>query len=543
MAELMKNVCIVIPAIKKSAVIPDQLVKKLAGKTLIQRALDTAKGFAAPEDIHVVTDSEEISLICERAGVRFFFNRSYAITSLNIVRELHDVLETLARDYANLVIYRASSPLVTAPDIAEAYQRFTEDNADCLVTVKSVRQRLWKAKGNDIHTLLSEEGEEEVYTETKSLVMLRSEALAQGRSQPLKVTPYFLNDRAVEINSYQDWWICEKLLLRRHIVFVVAGYPAIGMGHIFRALMLAQEVADHRVTFVCTKESELAASSIAARDYRTKVQAGDDLAETVLALRPDLVVNDILNTGADYMRRLKEAGCRVVNFEDEGPGAAQADLVVNALYEDAASPHVLSGYRYFCLRDEFLQATRNEFQPDVRKVLVTFGGTDDSDFTRKTLDVIQPLCAEKDIALHVVAGPGYAHKQELAAHIAASGWTNVHFTAATNVMSQVMEDANLAICSAGRTVYELAHMRIPAIVLAHHEREAMHTFARPKNGFSYLGCMAAFDGPALHTAFVHLLDPDKRREMFDRMARFDFTRNKARVVRGMLALLSRARES
>ncbi len=542
----MKNVCVVIPAIKKSAVIPDQLVKKLAGKTLIQRALDTAKDFAAlsgiaASDVHVVTDSEEISLICERAGVRVFFNRAYAIASLNIVRELHDVLEKLGREYARLIIYRASSPLVTACDIADAYGRFLAEGSDCLVSLKSARHRLWTAKGGDIDALLFGEDGEEVYIETKSLIMLRAGALAApGPGRALKVTPYFLNDRAIEIGSYQDWWICEKLLLRRHIVFVVAGYPAIGMGHIFRALMLAHEVADHRITFVCTKESELAASSIAARDYRTKIQTGDDLAETVLAQRPDLVVNDILNTSYAYVRRLRDAGCRVVNFEDEGPGAALADLAVNALYEEKAGPHTLSGYRYFCLRDEFLQARQNTFRPRARKVLVTFGGTDDSDFTRKTIQVIRPVCAAENIALHVVAGPGYAHRRELETHLAASGWNNVHFTAATNVMSRVMEDTDLAVCSAGRTVYELAHMRIPAIVLAHHEREAMHTFARPRNGFAYLGCMADFDGRALFAAFTRLLKSEERRELFDRMARFDFSRNKARVVRGILALLHRS---
>ena len=40
--------CIVIPAIKKNAVIPDQLVKRLAGVTLIQRAIDTARGVVRP---------------------------------------------------------------------------------------------------------------------------------------------------------------------------------------------------------------------------------------------------------------------------------------------------------------------------------------------------------------------------------------------------------------------------------------------------------------------------------------------------------------
>lgn len=533
--------CVVIPAIKKSAVIPDQLVKKLAGKTLIQRALDTALGFTQGCDIYVVTDSEEISLICQRAGVRYLYNPAQAIKSLNIVKELRGVLTELAARYDRLIIYRASCPLVTSEDIADAYGRFVTEGTDCLVSLKSVQYRLWSAKSGDVDALLFNEEEESAYIETKSLIMLRAEALRLDR--PASVTPYFLNDRSIQINSYQDWWICEKLLTRRHIVFVVAGYPAIGMGHIFRALMLAHEIADHRVTFLCTRESELAAANIAARDYRTKVQESDDLAADVLALKPDLVVNDILNTEAAYVRRLKEAGVKVVSFEDMGGGAAESDLVVNALYDAdrPMGPHVLYGYRYFCLRDEFLQGARNNFRHPVRKVLMTFGGTDYSDFTRKTLDAVGGICRDKDIALHIVAGPGYAHSQALQEHLAGLAASHVHFTAATNVISQVMEGADLAICSAGRTVYELAHMRVPSIVLAHHAREAMHTFARPQNGFEYLGCMEEFDGDALRNAFVRMMDEAYRRELHLRMSRFDFTRNKARVVRRIVALLNQAK--
>ena len=40
----MKERCIIIPALKKNAVIPDQLVKRLAGVTLMERALHTARG-------------------------------------------------------------------------------------------------------------------------------------------------------------------------------------------------------------------------------------------------------------------------------------------------------------------------------------------------------------------------------------------------------------------------------------------------------------------------------------------------------------------
>ena len=537
----MTRRCIVIPAIKKNAVIPDQLMKKLAGVTLMERALHTARSVLPGEDILVVTDSQEITLICERMGVRFHYNASLKFTSLNIVREMRDVLSEAARSYEHLIIYRASCPLMTWVDIDDAWRRFAqacaEGKADCLVTVKSVRQRVWSQKGDSLDALLGEdEGDTPVYVESRALVMLESRALLSGELK--RVMPYFLNDRAIEINSYQDWWICERLLQRRHVVFVVVGYPAIGMGHVYRALMLAHEIAGHRITFLCTRESELAVASIAAKDYRTVVQKGDDLAAEVLALEPDLVINDILNTDAGYMRKLIGAGLRCVNFEDEGPGAAHAELVINALYEEKLEdPRFCYGPRYFCLRDEFAGAVRNEFRPELKTVLITFGGTDSKNMARRTLDCIEPLCREHGITIRIVAGPGYAHKEAMEAHIASLGNPLVEFTYITNVMSRMMEGADLAICSAGRTVYELAHMRVPGMVLAHHEREARHTFARAHNGFAYLGIMDKVSDRKIRTVFARLLDPERRRRLFKRQDRFAFARNKARVVGQMLGLL------
>ncbi len=536
--------CIVIPAIKKNAVIPDQLVKRLAGVTLIQRAIDTARGVVPARDVIVVTDSQEISLICERNGVRAHYNAGLRFTSLDIISEMKSILRELGNDYGHIIVYRASCPLLTWVDIDDAYRRFLEDEADCLVTVKSVRHRIWEVRQGRLEAFLSED-ETELVVESKALIIIKSDALEGGNIR--RTVPYFLNDRAMEINSYQDWWLCERLLTQRRVVFVVAGYPAIGMGHVFRSLMLAHEIANHKVFFVCTKESELAASNIAARDYKTVIQRGE-LWEDVLALGPDLVINDMLDTSRDYMERLKAAGIPVVNFEDEGPGAALADQVVNALYEEGKgdgareNPRFLYGHRYFCLRDEFIQAEQNAFRPEPKCVLVTFGGTDMPDYTRQTLNVVEPLCRERGIAVRVVTGPGYAHRDELVRHIEELGNPLIRFEYATNVMSRMMEGVDLAVCSAGRTVYELAHMRIPSIVLAQHEREARHTFARADHGFAYMGVMRRFNAERLHKVFTQLIDePQRRQRLYERQTRIHFEQNKAKVVSGILKLLKRER--
>lgn len=538
--------CIVIPAIKKNAVIPDQLVKRLAGVTLIQRAIDTARGVVPAHDVVVVTDSQEISLICERNGVRFHYNAGLRFTSLDIISEMKSILRELGNDYGHIIVYRASCPLLTWVDIDDAYRRFLEDEADCLVTVKSVRHRIWEVRQGRLEAFLSED-ETELVVESKALIIIKSEALQGGNIR--RTVPYFLNDRAMEINSYQDWWLCERLLTQRRVVFVVAGYPAIGMGHVFRSLMLAHEIANHKVFFVCTKESELAASNIAARDYKTVIQQGE-LWEDVLALAPDLVINDMLDTSSGYMERLKAAGIPVVNFEDEGPGAMLADQVVNALYEEVGKKmgvkenpaRFLYGHRYFCLRDEFIQAEQNAFRPQPQCVLVTFGGTDMPDYTRQTLNVVEPLCRERGIAVRVVTGPGYAHRDELVRHIEALGNPLIRFEYATNIMSRMMEGVDLAVCSAGRTVYELAHMRIPSIVLAQHEREAHHTFARACHGFAYMGVMRRFNAERLRKVFAQLVDePERRQRLYERQSRIHFEQNKAKVVSGILKLLKKER--
>jgi spore coat polysaccharide biosynthesis predicted glycosyltransferase SpsG len=102
-----------------------------------------------------------------------------------------------------------------------------------------------------------------------------------------------------------------------------------------------------------------------------------------------------------------------------------------------------------------------------------------------------------------------------------------------------MEQSDIAVCSNGRTIYELSHMHIPSIVVCHHEREAMHAFAREENGFVNLG---VFDGDntlsAVSQTLVRLAeDTDYRRSLYNRMKTQDFRKNKKRILDTIHALL------
>ncbi|MDL2280185.1 hypothetical protein LJC15_05980 [Desulfovibrio sp. OttesenSCG-928-G11] len=327
----------------------------------------------------------------------------------------------------------------------------------------------------------------------------------------------------------------------RHIVFAVAGYAAIGMGHVYRALMLAREFPGCRVSLCFSRDSESSALNLAAGRYPCHIQWHPELAPDILALAPDMVVNDLLDTDRAYMAALKAAGLPVINFEDLGPGAELADLVVNALYEraDGDDARLLCGHRYFCLRDEFLMAEPNKFRPEAGRLLLTFGGADPKDYTRLCLDLLYPECRRLGLFLSIVAGPGYAHKADLARRIAFLDpqGSRIAYTDVSNVMSAAMQGVDAAVCSAGRTVYELAHMRIPALVLAQHEREESHGFAEEATGFLPLGVAGAADPEQILGTFQRLMAPEKRLALHKAASRLDFRANKARVVARMAALL------
>ena len=531
--------CIVIPALQKDGRIPAKCLRKLNGITLIQRAINTAKRIAREEDILVVTDAEDSKIISERNGVRCCYESIIDLSSVHIVEHLRLKHGDIFRQYPILIVFYPVTPLIDEDDLLDGLRVFVEQDADALVTLREERHKLWRKEagsgcvsGVDLYR-----PHEKRFTEIQAFLILKS-ASAASEDGLRRVQPYVLDQKAIEIASYQDWWICEKLLQRKRIVFVVRGGVACGLGHVSRALLIAHEITDHQIFFLCMKQSDLAWQIIVDRGYKAILQQGT-LLDEVLTLKPDLVINDILDSDPGYVLGLKEKGITVVCFEDSGPGADQADLIVNALYENAApvSDRHLYGQEYFCLRDEFLDSRPQEFTPVVRNLLLTFGGTDPSDFTRKTLDTVWPICHERGIKIYIVTGPGYVYKQELTDHIATLPLKDIEFIYATNIMSQVMEKVDIAVSAAGRTVYELAHMRIPAVIMSHHDRENRHTFACEPNGFINIGVMHPFDPDRLRHALLRLLDGDCRRTFQERLKDFSFKDNKYNVIKRIIDLL------
>ncbi|MFR3925626.1 MAG: hypothetical protein ACLTXI_10640 [Collinsella sp.] len=64
-----------------------------------------------------------------------------------------------------------------------------------------------------------------------------------------------------------------------------------------------------------------------------------------------------------------------------------ADAVIHAIYEGRLRMETCIRVRYVCLRDEFLITQPSEDSDEVRRILVTFGGTDPLDLTARVYEL------------------------------------------------------------------------------------------------------------------------------------------------------------
>jgi len=321
-------------------------------------------------------------------------------------------------------------------------------------------------------------------------------------------------------------------MVKPSLIFHVIGFKAVGLGHIYRSLSLAEDLSDFQISFACTKSSFEMAELMIKEKYYLHLFDEETIYSDIKNLSPDIVINDVLSTNEDDIKTLKASDIKVINFEDLGTGSIHADLTINELYEKPTDSreNMIWGHNYFFLRDEFMERAPNNLSEKIENILITFGGTDSNNLTKYSLDSVVDYCNERGIFIYIVSGPGYQHFSDLENIV--SEIKNVSLTHATGVISEIMQKVQIALTSNGRTVYELAHMHIPSIVVSQHKRESEHKFSSLENGMVNIGIFSEKNTqPLLKKTFKKMVeDEDYFKMLYKNSSRFDFSENKSRVI-------------
>lgn len=264
-----------------------------------------------------------------------------------------------------------------------------------------------------------------------------------------------------------------------------------GTGHVMRCLALAQawQDAGGRAVFVCAQLPAPLAGRLKREKctiVRLSAARGSpaDAEATLRVARAQgaaWTIVDGYDFNPGYYRLLRGADLHVLAVDDMAHlERYPVDVLLNqnlsahaGLYAGKVEAYtrLLLGPRCSLLRREFrtapLPATRAAGAP--LRVLVSFGGGDAENFTGQ---ILQKLATADSRRWEVVALAGGANPHVAALRrFAAKAPFACEVRVNEENVAQLMAGATVAISAAGSTVWELAAMRLPALIGAHEDNQ------------------------------------------------------------------------
>lgn len=537
------KILIIIPARGGSKRIPRKNIRMMNGKPLIMYSIENAMSLKEKYDAEVAvsTDDEELEDVVRSRGIRVI-RRDAALAADRVTLDpvIYDAVLKMEREkqdkYDVVITMQATSPTLKADTLRSAVAAFIQGGYDTMISCVNRPHLSWTRRdGKTVKNYEKRLNSQELpanYLETGAFMISRRSAVTQDSRIGGNVTVYeTLPTEAVDIDTEEDWIEAESILKRKRILLRCVGQQKFGMGHIYRCLTIAYKLIGHDLLFVTDSASTMGLEKLKESFFPVKVVGNDGEYEEVMKeYAPDIIINDILNTTTAFVALERQYAKRIVNFEDVGQGAAFADVVINALYENHPDKpgNVYEGSDYYFIRDEFLEETPKDFSEKCRNILVMFGGADPADLTGRLYEICKVLHSKmKDVEFHFITGFAYGRKDE----IVDDPDNNIFVHHDCKRVSRFMKKADLCITSQGRTIYELASMGVPAVVLAQNEREAEHVFAGLGNGFINLGLGKNTDAITIIKTIQWLYDtPNVRKEMRNIQLSRKFEKGQERVM-------------
>jgi UDP-2,4-diacetamido-2,4,6-trideoxy-beta-L-altropyranose hydrolase len=259
---------------------------------------------------------------------------------------------------------------------------------------------------------------------------------------------------------------------------------AMGTGHVMRCLALAQAWQDKGGTVVMAMaeatpaiEERLRRESIAVVRLQALSGSQEDASGTVALARQrnaTWTVIDGYRFDEAYQRVFKSEHLRLLLVSDDAQAMTHlADMILNQngfaaeeFYRDRKpGTRLLLGTRYAMLRREFRnwREWKRKIPATGKKILVTIGGSDPDNFTLKVVEALATADSES-IDVVVVAGGSNPHQAGLKRAIATVRYP-VRLLSDVENMPELMAWADLAVCGAGSTCWEMCLLGVPMILV------------------------------------------------------------------------------
>lgn len=478
----------VIPARAGSKGIPNKNIRIIGGHPLIYYSIKNALSSQYITDVIITTDSDHVRIIGEQMGAKVKWrDSSLCGDAVTLDAVIADAVPEGEWDY--IVTMQPTSPTLRVETLDAAIKYAIDNNLDTLISAINAPHLSWGEKdGKKVPNYterLNRQYLPPCYMETGAFVISKASIVTPKTRIGEKVDVYEIpEDESQDVDTFEDLRSVAATLEREKVAIYVNGNNKRGIGHIYRALELADEFYSKPDIYYDINQTDPKVFGVTTHTL-IPVNGIHDLFNRCQREEYTVFINDILTTSLDYMIGLRSVlpKAKIVNFEDDGEGILKADLVFNALYHQDDLPQVKAGEKYYISGKTFMFYEPIKIKEKVEKVFISFGGADPQNYSDRLLDMI---CKDeyKDYQFVVVLGRA---KYNVDALLEYNKYDNIEVLYDVSNMPEIMSSCDIGVTSRGRTGYELAILGIPSISMAQNHREEKHGFVCNENGFSYIG--------------------------------------------------------
>lgn len=522
----------VIPARAGSKGIPNKNIRIIGSHPLVYYSIHNALTSTMITDVIVTTDSEEVRTIALSMGAKCKWRDvSLCADDVTLDAVIADAIpEKETWDY--IVTMQPTSPTLTVETLDKAINYAIEHQLDTLISAINAPHLSWGEKDGvkvpNYEKRLNRQYLPPCYLETGAFVISKASVVTKDTRIGKKVDVYEVSENeAQDVDTFSDLMSVARSLERQKVAIYVNGNNNRGIGHIYRALEIADEFYTKPDIYYDCNQTDV---SVFGRTTHNLIAVNGihELFERCKEEKYSIFINDILSTSIDYMIGLRSVlpDAKIINFEDDGEGILKADLVFNALYSNLDLRQVYSGEKYYISGKMFLFYEPIEIKEQVEHVFISFGGADPQNYTDRLLRMITKPEYEK---YHFIVALGRAKKnvKELLTY---NQYPNIDVYFDIKNMPALMTTCDIGITSRGRTGYEMAMLGLPTIAMAQNPREEKHGFVCDENGFNYIGLNPTDEVIEANLKMYLSLSKSSRKQYQDMLLSHELRNGRKRVM-------------
>ena len=509
-------------------VISRQNLRLVNNKPLIYYIIKTALKFKKA-DVLVSTDSEEIRELALLYGAQYIKRpKNLTKNSTSVKTICFDVIQKLQKNnvyYEKCLVLHPKIPLIKTNTINNFFKNLEKNKPTIFGISNIIDSKLGYGIENS-KNLLNLSPTKKQLAILNRIVGFNIKNFIQNNGN--FISPFYgiklSDDETHSLISYHDFGTFEQILNRKKILVRIDSTVKIGMGHVYNMLTILNHFRNDEILILMHKDRNLGHKKFKDNLYNTSFfKSNDEFTKIVNKFKPDIIFNDILNTTNSYMKKISKMTTMTVNFEDCGEGKKLANLVFNPIFEKKKSPYnEFYGAKYACVRDEFRIWKNDILSKNVKKILISFGGTDQNNITDKTISIIQKNNL-KNIEFTLLLGFGYTHKNAIKEKIKKLKKENFHINLVegSDFIAKYTRDVDFAIVSNGRTVFELAAMNIPILAVSVNVREQDHNFVKEQNVGIKIDYQKISYEKSFNNSLTKMLDFNNRKHFKKNLSKID----------------------